>query len=167
VLQWGGGSFLRLNGIKRLCWHLATGELIKSNDRLSCCKSFHRKAACGYVFQFKTIIVNLKVNLKLWLNHGRHLNSRDSRLGIYSSYSFLTSALDVGEWPALCPGERTPGTHCTGGWVGPRAGLDTEDRKNIPASCPVGNRGPFPGGKARSGRDTDQSSPSSAEVMND
>jgi hypothetical protein len=27
---------------------------------------------------------------------------------------------------ALCPGERTPGTHCTGGWVGPRAGLDTE-----------------------------------------
>jgi hypothetical protein len=27
---------------------------------------------------------------------------------------------------ALCPGERTPGTHCTRGWVGPRAGLDTE-----------------------------------------
>jgi hypothetical protein len=26
------------------------------------------------------------------------------------------------------PGERTPGTHCTGGWVGPRAGLDTEAR---------------------------------------
>jgi hypothetical protein len=25
----------------------------------------------------------------------------------------------------LYPGERTPGTHCTGGWVGPRAGLDT------------------------------------------
>jgi hypothetical protein len=30
------------------------------------------------------------------------------------------------------PGERTPGTHCTGGWVDPRAGLDTEVRgKNI------------------------------------
>jgi hypothetical protein len=28
---------------------------------------------------------------------------------------------------ALCPGEKTPGTHCTGGWVGPRAGLDTEE----------------------------------------
>jgi hypothetical protein len=27
---------------------------------------------------------------------------------------------------ALYPRERTPGTHCTGGWVGPRAGLDTE-----------------------------------------
>jgi hypothetical protein len=32
------------------------------------------------------------------------------------------------------PGESTPGTHCTGGWVGPRAGLDTEDRGKI--LCP-------------------------------
>jgi hypothetical protein len=28
--------------------------------------------------------------------------------------------------PRFTPGEMTPGTHCTGGWVGPRAGLDTE-----------------------------------------
>jgi hypothetical protein len=39
---------------------------------------------------------------------------------------FLTSALGGGEWSALCPGhfaprERAPGTHCVGGWVGPRA----------------------------------------------
>jgi hypothetical protein len=27
---------------------------------------------------------------------------------------------------AIYPGERTPGTHCTGGWVGLRAGPDTE-----------------------------------------
>jgi hypothetical protein len=26
----------------------------------------------------------------------------------------------------LPPGKGPPGTHCTGGWVGPRAGLDTE-----------------------------------------
>jgi hypothetical protein len=32
---------------------------------------------------------------------------------------------------ALCPGERTPGTHCTGGWVVLRAGLDTEVRGKI------------------------------------
>jgi hypothetical protein len=32
---------------------------------------------------------------------------------------------------ALYPRERTPGTHCTGGWVGPRAGLDTEARGKI------------------------------------
>jgi hypothetical protein len=49
----------------------------------------------------------------------------------YSSYSFLTSALDGGvvsvtPRPRFTPGERTPGTHYTGGWVGPRAGLDTE-----------------------------------------
>jgi hypothetical protein len=49
----------------------------------------------------------------------------------YSSYSFLTSALEVVSvmpWPRFSPGERIPGTHCTGGWVGPRAGLDTEVR---------------------------------------
>jgi hypothetical protein len=36
---------------------------------------------------------------------------------------------------ALCPGERTPGTHWTGGWVGLRAGLDTEPRGEILCSC--------------------------------
>jgi hypothetical protein len=33
-----------------------------------------------------------------------------------------------------------------------------------PASYPVGTGGPFPGGKARPGRDADRSPPSSAEV---
>jgi hypothetical protein len=36
---------------------------------------------------------------------------------------------------ALCPGERTPVTHCTGGWVGLRAGLDTEARGKILCLC--------------------------------
>jgi hypothetical protein len=36
-----------------------------------------------------------------------------------------------------------------------------------PASCPVGTRGPFPGAKARSGRDSDHSHPSSTEVENE
>jgi hypothetical protein len=49
----------------------------------------------------------------------------------YNSYSFSTSALHGGQWSAshygraLVPGKGPPGTHCTGGWVGPRAGLDT------------------------------------------
>jgi hypothetical protein len=53
----------------------------------------------------------------------------------------MTSALDRGEWSvsrpgrALPPGERTPGTHCTGGWVGPRAGLDKECRGKILCLC--------------------------------
>jgi hypothetical protein len=36
-----------------------------------------------------------------------------------------------------------------------------------PASYPVGSGGPFPGGKARPGRDADHSPPSSAEVKNE
>jgi hypothetical protein len=46
---------------------------------------------------------------------------------MYSSTLSLTSALDaVGgqrHTPPALPRER-PGTHCIGGWVGPRAGLD-------------------------------------------
>jgi hypothetical protein len=39
---------------------------------------------------------------------------------------FLTSSLDGGEWSAsrpgrLTPGDRFPGTHWIGGWMGPRA----------------------------------------------
>jgi hypothetical protein len=34
----------------------------------------------------------------------------------------------------LPPGKGPPGTHWTGGWVGPRAGLDTEARGKI--LCP-------------------------------
>jgi len=52
-------------------------------------------------------------------------------------HAFVTSALDGVEWSALCPGffnpgERDPDIHCIGGWVGPRAGLDTgmAKRKN-------------------------------------
>jgi hypothetical protein len=36
---------------------------------------------------------------------------------------------------ALCPGERTPGTYCTGGWVGPRAGLNIDVRGKILCPC--------------------------------
>jgi hypothetical protein len=36
-----------------------------------------------------------------------------------------------------------------------------------PASCTMGTGGPFPGAKARPGRDTDHSPPSSAEDVNE
>jgi hypothetical protein len=50
------------------------------------------------------------------------------RVDVYI-HVFLTLALDGGEWPASRPGrftlgERAPGTHCIGGWVGLRTGLD-------------------------------------------
>jgi hypothetical protein len=52
--------------------------------------------------------------------------------------STLTSALVGGEWSAsrpgrFTPGERAPGTHWIGGWVGPRVGLEAvEKRKFLP-----------------------------------
>jgi hypothetical protein len=55
---------------------------------------------------------------------------------------FWTSALDGGEWSASRPGHALdpekgpPGTHCTGGWVGPRAGLDTEARGKFLSPLP-------------------------------
>jgi hypothetical protein len=36
---------------------------------------------------------------------------------------------------ALCPEEKAPGTHCTGGWVGLRASLNTEVRVKILCPC--------------------------------
>jgi hypothetical protein len=51
-------------------------------------------------------------------------------------YVFLTSALDEGGWSASrpgssTPGERTPVTHWLGGWVGPRVGLEDEEKRNF------------------------------------
>jgi hypothetical protein len=45
------------------------------------------------------------------------------------------AALVGGEWSASRPGRFTPGeiapsTHWTGGWVGPRAGLDDVEKRN-------------------------------------
>jgi hypothetical protein len=65
----------------------------------------------------------------------------------YSSFSFMTSAVDRNKCSAsrpgraLPPGERTPGTHCTGGWVGLRTGLDTEVRGKIFWLCQGSNPG--------------------------
>jgi hypothetical protein len=38
-------------------------------------------------------------------------------------------------------GERTPGTHWIGDWVGPRAGLDAETRRKILCLCRESNPG--------------------------
>jgi hypothetical protein len=58
---------------------------------------------------------------------------------------FLTSALDGGEWSAsrpccFIPGERAPSTHSIGGWVGPRVGLHTVEKRNI-LHCQESNLG--------------------------
>jgi hypothetical protein len=48
---------------------------------------------------------------------------------------FLASALDGCEWSAsrssrFTLGEGASGTHCIGGWVDPRAGLDSVEWRN-------------------------------------
>jgi hypothetical protein len=58
---------------------------------------------------------------------------------MYISTHSVTSALDGGEWSASRPGrftpkERAPATNCIGGWVGPRAVLDTVVKRKIPSS---------------------------------
>jgi hypothetical protein len=47
---------------------------------------------------------------------------------------------------ALYPRGKDPGTHCTGGWVGPKAGLDAGARRKILCLC----RGLNPDRPARS-----------------
>jgi hypothetical protein len=49
---------------------------------------------------------------------------------------FLTSTLVGGEWSNSRPGrftsgERAPGTHCIGGWVDLRAGLDDLEKRKF------------------------------------
>jgi hypothetical protein len=43
----------------------------------------------------------------------------------------LTLALVVDEWSALLPGRFNPRTHWIGGWVGPRAGLDEMEKREL------------------------------------
>jgi hypothetical protein len=62
----------------------------------------------------------------------------------YSSTHSLTFALDGGESLASRPGRFTPkeratGTHWIGGWVGPRAVLDTVVKRKIPSPCRESN----------------------------
>jgi hypothetical protein len=63
-------------------------------------------------------------------------------LGRLAWGDWIGLAQDRDRWRAVVsavrftPGERTPGTHCTGGWVGPRAGLDTEARGKILSPLP-------------------------------
>jgi hypothetical protein len=61
-------------------------------------------------------------------------------------HSFLTSALDGGEWSHLwpsnfIPGAVAPGTHCIHGWVGPRADIHTEAKRESFRPCREPNCG--------------------------
>jgi hypothetical protein len=56
----------------------------------------------------------------------------DSRcLLLHKFCVLLTSALDGNVWSASRLGRFIPGTHWTGGWVGPRTGLDEVEKRKI------------------------------------
>jgi hypothetical protein len=48
-----------------------------------------------------------------------------------NSLIFFTSALVGGEWSASRSGRFTPGTHWTGDWEGPSAGLDDVEKRKF------------------------------------
>jgi hypothetical protein len=56
-------------------------------------------------------------------------------------HTFLTLALDVGEWSVSCAREKGP--HWMGGWVGPGARVDAAEKKKISCSYQVVIMGPF------------------------
>jgi hypothetical protein len=41
--------------------------------------------------------------------------------------------------PRISLGEKAPNTHCTGGWAGPRAGMDTTVKEKILCLCRESN----------------------------
>jgi hypothetical protein len=62
-------------------------------------------------------------------------------------HAFLTLAIDWAEWATLrsdrfISGEEAPGTHWTGGWVGPRVGQDAVAKIQISIPCRESNTGP-------------------------
>jgi hypothetical protein len=109
------------------------GELLQQNERIHCISLFsHLKLRKGFSWDRITEFCLFGTSCC------GSIKSRGG--GGIASYS-TTSALDGGEWSAsrpggaFTPGERTPSTHCTGGWVDPRACLDTEDRRKILYPC--------------------------------
>jgi len=79
------------------------------------------------------------------MSHNRLYLPKQTKLSLYTSlrhvggmavllHPFLTSALIWGEWLAFIlghffPGDRTPGTHWVGGWMGCTAGLGILEKR--------------------------------------
>jgi hypothetical protein len=63
--------------------------------------------------------------------------------------SFLTSAVDGGEWSASLPARfyrrelpPPPGNNCVGDWVSPRVSLDAMEKRKISSACRESNPDP-------------------------
>jgi len=91
--------------------------------------------ACVFVTEFKT----KKLKLSHYTPHGRLGGEEVHLLLILDLGTRWGWMVSVTPLPRFSPGERTPGAHCTGSWVGPTAGLDTEVRGKILYLCQGSN----------------------------
>jgi hypothetical protein len=86
-------------------------------------------------------LIDIKVKLSLCLT--KH-HAMKTYCGVEVYLHALASALDGGEWSVPRPGrfthsERMPGTHLIGGWMGPRAGLNSVSKRKILGPCQKSN----------------------------
>jgi hypothetical protein len=92
-------------------------------------------SGCAHVIQGK------KVKFSLYLI-SQALRHEDIWVSGDVAPSFLTSALDGDVWSASRPyrftsGEKDPGAHWIGGWVGARAGLDAMENRRMLTSLSI------------------------------
>ena len=107
------------------------GEVGTSLSGASCFSCFlcHRNMTTCYNFFSQTHyhITTLKCTpvqpLRLCTNRTAHRGSRSVALPFHDHGKRRWRGVSVTPRPLFTPRER-PGTHCTGAWVGPRAGLD-------------------------------------------
>jgi hypothetical protein len=83
---------------------------------------------------------NLRARVPLKINLSLCLTKHHATKVYWGSRCIAPLILNLGarwgEWSAsrpgcFIPGKTTPDTHCTGGWVGPRAGLDDVTKRKI------------------------------------
>jgi hypothetical protein len=112
-------------------------------------------AVCNCLFNIFATTLHIKgetfqtrINCCVWEVKGKVVpvllfNSGPRHEGVLGEWSCistqsLTSTLDGGEWSSSRPGrftprERDPSTHWIGGWMGPRAVLNTAVKRKIPS----------------------------------
>jgi hypothetical protein len=101
----------------------------------------------------------------------------DPFFSLISGYSIITVRYDLPARSRVSSGSMVSDYGLDDRAIGVRSPAGAKDFPSIlcvqtgsgahPASCTMSTGSPFPGGKARPGRDADHSPPSSAEVVNE